>query len=109
MQLGYMALRNTITINGAAVIALLTFIGNRSEGKAKVELVSALQYYGLGVVMGVVAIAIGYFAQNALLDHMKGIRTRRMGDVIANISIFIAFGSYACFILGSFCATQSFK
>lgn len=119
--LAVLALRSLILANGAAVIAILTFLGHMArEGSpsqlAKV-MVPALHWFLGGVTLGMVAAALAYLSQvfftelpatheavteeaeakTKAKDHPAGTWTR-IGAVL------LAFGSLASFVVGSYAA-----
>ena len=104
IQMASMSLRTAILINGAAAIAILTFLGNSQQSYCAAYLVASLQIFALSVAVAAFATALGYFAQNR---HLASIQNgeREFPGTKLGIAVLL---SYAGFVAGSIIASFGF-
>jgi hypothetical protein len=107
LEAGQSALRYLTLINGAAAVALLTFVGNSvTHPPIDTALLSgmtqAMLAFTIGVALAAAGFALRYFSQ----AHYGGslstdLSTRRMmGDRYRNAAIITGSGGFAAFLLG---------
>ena len=99
MLYGNNALKFILLINGGAVIALLTFLGNllKNTNNLEIDMSWAMGCFLLGIIVGGIANLTAYFAQLKLYNesigntnsttHMKWVYTT-LGFVILGIILF---------------------
>ena len=110
IQFALAAVRGTILINGAAAVALLTFIGqyaSASDGKfaaVAVSLATSLYWFGLGAFLGVLVAALSYVAQIAFAHEFT-----KWGEVFRIPAVLAAIGGMLFFYLGLHNAITSFQ
>lgn len=104
------AIRSLILVNGAAVIALLTFMGNNSGTAAQVgALGMAMRAFSIGVGLGLGAAGTSYLAQLAVVAW----RSAEGGETWTTTAlrwtaIFFGAGSTAAFIAGAWFGSHAF-
>ncbi|WP_257554162.1 hypothetical protein [Sphingobium sp. CFD-2] len=119
------ALKNLMLVNGGAVVALLTFIGNSQATFDRAAMSVAFSSFIGGLLLGLAAYILAYFSQaffmnmNALersntqfkmvmLDEPhKTDPTRRIGNCALYAAIGAAVGSVAAFGIGAWHAMNS--
>ena len=115
-------IKSLLLVNGAAIISLLTFIGNRATEDDRRGLFWAFAWFALGLATAISANFGAYFCQNYFtLDSWKralnakyqamGIehqlddtRDMRIGNLWIAMAITSAVMSFFLFVLGSFVA-----
>ena len=117
-------LRNLQLVNGGAVIALLTILGNTSVEFDYRSLWWAFFWFGLGLALSLTAYFGAFFSQHFFMqqtfmqawdaqarargivrstDHIKSFRR---GNIALGLAIIFAVVSLACFVTGSFVALE---
>ncbi|MGA1853018.1 hypothetical protein VH570_19480 [Sphingobium sp. HT1-2] len=67
-QLGQGALKSMMLTNGGAIIAVLTFVGNKGAIVSTVALQWGLGLFGFGLFAGLLAYFGGYFSQSQFMN-----------------------------------------
>lgn len=110
MAAGKEAINASIIINGGAVIALMSFMGN-SVGKSKTNYLMALAYplfmFGAGVFCGGVAFGTRYISQFFYADFNSPKKVR-CGHWFNAISWLLIISSYLAFLIAVFGCYGSF-
>jgi hypothetical protein len=103
-------IKHLILINGAAVIALLAFLGHDNAvggGAASVrKLAHAMIWFGSGVAAGAVSELLAYIFQTVEREAHHRIRLRVLLRVFA---IGAAIAGVVCFVIGSLIAACAFS
>ncbi|MBI3452412.1 MAG: hypothetical protein HY057_06190 [Rhodospirillales bacterium] len=112
-DLGIAALKAALLINGAAAIALLTFVSqlalrDSALGPRAVPLVSPLTLLVLGVLSAALAIGLGYLRAYfettiyslAIMYPNQTKKRRRLAFICFGMGIICTIGSYAFFLAG---------
>jgi hypothetical protein len=107
------ALRSIIIVNGAAVIALLTFIGNKKPDNSIVS--SAFSYpiraFAVGVGLGLVATGLAYLSQLRLTytkpSNKRGEATSAL--ILRLLAIITAILGVVAFFCGTWKASAAFS
>lgn len=68
-ELGLGAIRSMILVNGGAVLALLTFLGNKSQPVTPADLRAAFLWYGVGLSLALLTFFAGYLGQGRYMWH----------------------------------------
>ncbi|QDP20370.1 hypothetical protein [Sphingomonas xanthus] len=123
-ETGLAALKSTMVCNGGAILALLTFLGNKSAQYDASELESALTFFFFGVLLTLGGYIAGYFSQVILMgfdidvawnfqDDMKAEpRSRDVnkaglgGALCLGLAVTAVVVSILCFGLGAFAALR---
>jgi hypothetical protein len=125
VEIAVVALRSVLLVNGAAIIALLTFLGTGRGSIDPVMMRVAFQDFGIGLVLSLLAMSVAYVAQqmfstseyekaNAVYKAVIQNEPERSsgGKYAAGLGFQIAAfclaaGSLLFFILGSFAALEA--
>ncbi|MBL0320109.1 MAG: hypothetical protein IPP74_12600 [Alphaproteobacteria bacterium] len=103
-----LGIKSLILINGAAVISLLTFVGNLIQ-KVKLSshsLYDSLTSYLLGISMAMICLFLAYIFQIMEVEKKKKSIWPAIIRIIAVIAALVSLGF---FIYGSFKATEAFN
>ncbi len=100
-------IRALLLINGGAVIALLTFIGDVQLNGVDLGWVKwAVGFFAAGVFSGGLTVVFAYFSQSAYADSTDGKSTA--GDVLRFLALVFVFGSLILLSFGSYAGIQAF-
>lgn len=121
------ALRNLHLVNGGAIIALLTFVGNVSDGIDKLSIFWSFVWFSSGLACSLLAYLGAYFSQAFFMNvafsqaweaqhAAEGSSVKfpfeqdlRRGNVALLFGIGMELVSMACFIIGAFVAIEGLK
>lgn len=106
---GQGAIRSLILVNGAAAIAVMTFIGNFKAEKEEISsaLPNALLSFALGVALAALLAGFAYIVQY-LYVNSRG-RTSKWAVFLHLVSLGFAAGSLGLFVCGLFLAYGAFQ
>lgn len=122
IEIAVVTLRAVFLVNGAAIVALLTFLGTGRGPAGSIMMRIAFQDFGIGLVLALLAMGVAYVAQQMFsmseYDKANAVYTavirnepeRPIGGqsatgLVCQIGAFcLAAGSLLFFILGSFAA-----
>lgn len=91
--------------NGGALITLLAFIGNAKDKEALLKtLMPSIQLFLLGTFVSILVSGMAYSAQYSFTH-----KHNKTGIFFQIISIAAALGSWLCFGLGAYLATEIYK
>jgi hypothetical protein len=125
IDIAVVTLRRVFLVNGAAIIALLTFLGTGRSSTNSVMMRVAFQDFGIGLVLSLLAMGVAYIAQQMFsmseYDRANAVHTavirnepeRPSGGQYAPGLVFqiaafcLAAGSLLFFILGSFASLEA--
>ncbi len=106
VEFAVLALRTLVLVNGAAVIALLTFVGQvwandqrNGSGMAHI-LFWPLIFFLTGLVMALVATILAYITQMITTEHGRG-TIPAISKKVRRFAILTAVLSVVCFATGS--------
>ncbi|MDP9421639.1 MAG: hypothetical protein M3Q19_02180 [Pseudomonadota bacterium] len=123
-EIGMAAVKSIMFANGGAILALLTFIGNRQGTYDKADLKIAFQSFSIGMLCTLAAYIAGYFSQGQLSNFdttnswnyqldMKGEKRAHDGKWEGNLGtwflaagIGLVLGGLAFFAHGAFAALE---
>lgn len=74
-------LRSLMLINGGAIVALLTFIGNAKTELNPAAIRLSFMFFGLGIILGMIAHVIGYFSQNIAFGYAQSMMATIIGQI----------------------------
>jgi hypothetical protein len=107
IQFGHELLKYTFLVNGAAIVALLTFIGNLQTKGVTLCMQLPISIFIAGVVLAGFATMTTYFVQfflyNEASEPARGIKSHLTWFVITLLLIICSIG---CFAFGAFIAAQ---
>jgi hypothetical protein len=121
------ALRNLQLVNGGAIIALLTFIGNVEEGIDRISILWSFIWFSIGLVSSLASYLGAYISQARFMDvaflqawqaqhrAQGSLRTfphdkeMKCGNLALAIGIVLAVLSVLCFMIGAFVAIEGLK
>lgn len=106
---GQFALKSSLLINGAAAVALLTFIGNiwNKDLTVVAGTAYALGSYVVGVMLAAVAVGITYLSQ-AGFGREFGKHSHAIGNWGRFVAVILVIASYIAFGCASFLAYRVF-
>jgi hypothetical protein len=125
-DLALAVLKSLTLVNGGAVLALLTFIGNRQSAFNQAELAVGVECFAGGLAANLLAYLFGYFAQSQFMDvvtvslwnaqhtligakHDDGWkRPSRVGGALLAVGVVLAVASLALFAGGAIVVATSF-
>lgn len=101
------AIRNAVLINGAAAIALLTFLGHDQVNSVAdtTKLTSALMSFGFGVAAAAVCSLLAYIFQTTNREVSEW---RILGEVLRIVAVLSGVGAIVFFIRGLWIASTAF-
>ncbi|MCF6319926.1 MAG: hypothetical protein L3J83_11760 [Proteobacteria bacterium] len=99
IQYGMMMIKFCATVNGGAILALLTFIGNSHKNGFQLDMTCPIIIYVAGVFCAGMAMMGAYIIQKTLYDGFESVWGYRLTWVFASISI-------GCFLVGSIIASS---
>lgn len=103
VQLAISLLKTIMLLNGAAAVAILSFIGNY-KSKLNIEYITnALLIYVVGVLLSAIAYGLSYLAQYHYTYSPVSV-----GDTYRRIVIIVVIGSMLYFMSGSICFYLAF-
>ncbi|MDH5327984.1 MAG: hypothetical protein OEZ68_11965 [Gammaproteobacteria bacterium] len=110
MQVAATAQKTVMIINGGAVIALLTFLGNAQFAGSE-RIAESLYWFVFGVACAGITTFLSYFAQLYFLESLKtnDYAYLSAGKFFRFFAILLVAFSYVGFIGGSVIATQGFN
>lgn len=121
------ALRNLQLVNGGAMIALLTFIGNVDGAIHTNSVFWSFVWFSIGLTTSLTSYLGAYFSQSSFMNvafsqaweaqhRAKGSATTypfdkhmKRGNIALAIAIGLAIASMACFVIGAFVAIEGLK
>lgn len=121
------ALRNLHLVNGGAIIALLTFVGNVVDGIDKSSIFWSFVWFSIGLSLSLLAYLGAYFSQSFFMNvafaqaweaqhRAEGSvatfpyqKDFDRGNVALAVGIGFALASMVCFIVGAFVAIEGLK
>lgn len=121
-EIGLAAVRSILLVNGGAVVALLTFIGNTQGKFDGVDLSRAFTFFCVGVVASLLSMWTAYIGQEWLSnmrtsiawnyqENMRGKpsahdfeKERKAGWILMSVSSAFVLTGVATFIAGAFAA-----
>jgi hypothetical protein len=101
---GLAGLKSALTANGAAIISLLTFVGNRGSVTEPDTLWWAFVWFSLGIALALFAHVAGFLAQSA---HMNGDDAYSRGERFAWFGLALAVASVVLFVVGALVALDA--
>ena len=102
MLYGNNVVKFVLLVNGGAVIALLTFLGNfLKKSEASIDMAWPMGCYLLGIILGGVANMTAYQTQLALYNEGMGNNLRLEHTIWLNITIILVTIGIALFGAGS--------
>ncbi len=110
MQFSMIALRTSILINGAAAIAVMTFMGNVDKPIDMEHIKHSLTCWCVGVFLSATAMVFGYVAQQYHLSAFQADNEdlNIIGSRMGKLSAFLIVLSICCFFLGLRAAIRAF-
>ena len=123
---GTETLKAIVLINGGACVAILTFIGTlATKDKVPIGLATPLTWFAIGLVMAVIASALGYFTNLFIADTSKNMtqeyerpflrdndnskRCRRLGEWARWLAVIAALCGIVAFCTGLYTAYTAFQ
>lgn len=108
INLSQNAFKTVILINGGAVVALLTFLGNIwAKDPTTVTVVSLLaesiRFFSIGVLTGALGSGTIY-----ICNYLYAIRKQGMAITFHVLTLVLAISSYVCFGFGAYSAHIAF-
>lgn len=121
------ALKNLHLVNGGAIIALLTFIGNVNVEFDYRSLWWGFAWFCIGLTSSLMAYLGAYFSQAYFMNHTQkeawsaqarargmpdtsgGHREFKIGNIHLVMAIVFTFLSVVCFVIGSLVSLSGFK
>ena len=100
ISMAELSLKSSILINGAAAIALLTFVGN-GKGAIKEYIVFGIFVFGLGALLGGLATLFAYLTQNNYMNQINNKQEINNEGGHKALAIFTCLASYVCFFVGT--------
>jgi hypothetical protein len=110
ISIGTEALKALQLINGGAIVALLAYLGQASNGHELAKHVSVpLSFFVAGLLLGTVAFLWTYFTQFALLNEFFDGDASRVPkhQFWLGLTVCFAFLSIVAFAIGSFTAVTA--
>ncbi len=105
MLYGNNAIRYVLLINGGAIIALLTFLGNLlKNSNTQIDMAWPMGLFLLGIVFGGLANMSAYFTQFSLFDETQGREATTHHHVWLKRTVAFVILGLAMFGLGSILA-----
>jgi hypothetical protein len=112
IQIGQLALKSALLINGGAAVAFLAFMGTvwsrLTSLSGKVALASAMEWFVWGVLATGVGTAIAYICQ-ASLGGEFGKRGEALGEGLRWVTVIALALSFVFFTLGGLTAVRVFS
>ncbi len=101
-----LAIKSIIVVNGAAVIALLAFLGNIWDKNGSAAIITAagssLGHFVYGLICGVATAAFSYLAQVVFAEVQRGPSGRVLsGEVLRVVAVTLAIAGLVFFALGA--------
>ncbi len=106
MTYGLNGIKYVPLINGGAVIALLTFLGNNADKAPMLKV--AIYFFVAGIVVGGVLTITAYLTQLALYNEERGIKIYPNHRHYLNLTIILIIAGQFLFVIGAVTATQAF-
>ncbi len=107
ISMAELALKSAILVNGAACIALLTFIGNSTRSE-NILIVVGLFSFATGVLLGAVATFLAYLTQNEFMRQINENEEHDEKEWRKIWAIRVCGSSYVAFFLGATLAGWGF-
>ncbi|MBN1783994.1 MAG: hypothetical protein JW812_03435 [Alphaproteobacteria bacterium] len=105
IDLAKLMLHSAIYVNGGALIALLTFLGNSRKKISSEFVIPAFSVFSVGLVLGLIACIFAFFAQ---LRFQQDLITNSEENFVKraewnrSVALVCVFGSIASFLIGCF-------
>ena len=113
ITLGVETLKIIFVLNGGALVACLTFLGNQAVKLARkppLPIPEMLQFYLLGLALTALAFLVAYFMQLRLygeeIRRREGERVVRVHGYLIDFAGILLVAAVVCFCVGSWFATQ---
>ena len=86
-QLGQGALKSMMLVNGGAIIALLTFVGDKGKVADVLSLKIGMGCFGAGLFSGLLAYFAAYFSQADFMNHAAYLTVRAQAKMVGGEEI----------------------